>query len=569
MSTLVSLIPKLEVRLAGSAMPDAFAELIDEVVVHSHLRLPDSFAIRLSNPGELFDSDEIALGTDVEILLAPSGGGPYASVVRGEIVALEPHFDARGSSLSVRGYDYSHKLNRSRLTATYQSMSYGDIARKVLMASGIAIGSIESAGPAHAFVQQTNETSWDFLWRLAREIDFELVMTGAKINFRKAGPAGGKAIEVTLGDDLQTFRPRTTGVQQVDQVMVRGWDPAAKQAIVATAELPAPASTIGMDHADAVSAFGGGNIAVVDRPVASQPQAQALADSIAAQLANAFVEGEGVVVGRPELVGGATVEIAGIGQRFSGTYAVTAATHRIRRRDGYTTSFEISGRSARTILGMEAPRPARTWARSVVVGVVTNNSDPDGLGRIRVQCLELDDAHEGWWARLTAPSAGATRGLLMLPQPGDEVLLAFEHDADQHPFVLGALWNGTATPGKLAHDDGSFHLASDAQVLIDAGDTIAVTAVKDITVDAEGKLDQHSAAEAKLASDADVAVSAGAGMKLSAQTALDLESATTVTLSGNSQVQLKAGGQLEITAASVKIQANAVVQISAPQIMLG
>lgn len=568
MTTLVSLIPKLEVRLAGSRMPDAYAELIDEIVVHSHLRLPDSFAIRLSNPGDLIDSDAIGLGTDVEILLAPSAGGPYASVVRGEIVALEPHFDTRGSSLSIRGYDYSHKLNRSRLTATYQEMSYGDIARKVLMASGIATGTIES-GPTLAFVQQTNETSWDFLWRLAREIDCELVMTGTKINFRKAGAAAGTAIKVTLGDDLRTLRPRTTGVQQVDQVMVRGWDPSSKRAIVATAGLPAPGSTIGMAHADAVSAFGGGNIAVVDRPVASQAQAQALADSIAAQLANAFVEGEGTVVGRPELLAGSTVEIAGVGERFAGTYAVTAATHRMRRRDGYTTSFEISGRSTRTILGMQAPRPARTWARSVVVGVVTNNSDPDGLGRIRVQCLELDDAHEGWWARLTAPSAGATRGLLMLPQPGDEVLLAFEHDADQHPFVLGSLWNGTATPGKLVHEDGSFHLASDKQVVIDAEDVIAVTGAKDITVDAIGKLDQHSTDAAQLASDADVTVSAGAGMKLSAQTSLDVDAGTTMTLTGNTQVQLKAGGELEITATAVKVQGSTVVQISAPQILLG
>ncbi|CAA9470771.1 MAG: hypothetical protein AVDCRST_MAG67-9 [uncultured Solirubrobacteraceae bacterium] len=569
MSPPQPLIPKLEIRLAGSPMPDAFVELVDELVVHSHLRLPDSFAIRLVNPEDVVDSDAISLGTDVEILLGPATGGPLESVARGEIVALEPHFEARGSSLRVRGYDYSHKLNRSRLTATYQSMSYGDIAERVLRASGIAIGDIDDSGAPLPFVQQTNETAWDFLWRLAREIDFELVMTGTKINFRAADGARGQgAIKLALGEDLFAFRPRVSGVQQVDEVVVRGWDPASKQAIVATAALPAPASAIGVSHADSVSAVGGGTIAVVERPVTSQGQAQALAESVAAQLANTFVEGEGSVLGQPALLAGSTIEVSGVGTRFAGTYAVTAATHRVRQRDGYMTSFEISGRSARTILGDVAPRPARRWARSVVVGVVTNNQDPDGLGRVRVQSLELDDDHEGWWARLTAPSAGTGRGLLMLPQPGDEVLLAFEHDGDENPFVLGCLWNGTALPGALVHEDGSFHLASDRQVAIDAGDTITVTAAKDLVLEAEGKLDQHAVGAATLASDADVDVSAGAAMKVAARSSLQLD-ATTVTLTGAGQVELTADGALVIKAAQVQIQASAIAQISAPLIQLG
>jgi phage protein D len=569
MTTAKPLIPKLEIRLAGSPMADAFVELVDELVVHSHLRLPDSFAIRLVNPEDVVDDAAISLGTDVEILLGASTGGPLASVVRGEIVALEPDFDTRGSTLRLRGYDYSYKLNRSRLTATYQSMSYGDIADKVLRASGIAIGVIDDTGGTLPFVQQTNETAWDFLWRLAREIDFELVMTGPKINFRKAGGAPGQqAIKVALGDDLIAFRPRVTGVQQVDDVVVRGWDPATKQVIVATAALPAPASAIGVSHGASVSAAGGGTVAVVERPVSSQAQAQALANSVAAQLANTFVEGEGSVLGQPALLGGSTLEVSGVGTRFAGTYAVTAATHRVRRRDGYMTSFEVSGRSARTILGDAALRPTRRWARSVVVAVVTNNADPDSLGRVRVQSLELDDDHEGWWARLTSPSAGSGRGLLMLPQPGDEVLLAFEHDGDENPFVLGCLWNGTALPAELVHEDGSFHLASDKQVLIDAAENITITTAKDLSIDAKGKLDQHATGAATIASDADVEVQAGAAMKVSAQTTMALE-ATTVSLAGRGQVELQADGSLSIKAAQIQIQANAVVQISAPMIQLG
>ncbi len=567
MST-ATLIAGFEVRLDGSKLEDRFAQLVDDVVVQSHLRLPDSFAFRLTNPGELIDDGALALGADVEILFAPPGDEQVSSVVRGEIVALEPHFDTRGTSLTVRGYDYSHKLNRTRVTSTYQSMTCGEIAQKVLSRSGVNIGTVDDAGGARPFVQQTNETDWEFLWGLAREVDFELVMTGNSANFRRAGESRGAPVTAALGDDLLAFRPRVTAVQQVDEVIVRGWDPSTKQTIEATAAPPAPSSTIGMDRGQSVGAFDGGTVAVVDRPIATQAQAQALADSVAAQLANAYVEGEGTIVGNPLVLAGSRIDVNGVGTRFGGTYAVTAATHRFRRRDGYRTSFEVSGRSARTLLGGDGQRTSRTWARSVVVGVVTNNQDPDALGRVRVQCLELDSEHEGWWARLTAPSAGADRGLLMLPQPGDEVLLAFEHDDDEHPFVLGSLWNGTATPGELAHEDGSFHLASDKQVTIDAAEAMTLNAGQDLTVETAGALAAHSSKAASLASDADISLEAQTAMKLAAGTSLDVEGMT-VKLAGSGQVEVSADGALSVKGATVRIEASGMVQISAPQIMLG
>jgi uncharacterized protein involved in type VI secretion and phage assembly len=78
----------------------------------------------------------------------------------------------------------------------------------------------------------------------------------------------------------------------------------------------------------------------------------------------------------------------------------------------------------------------------VVVGVVTNNQDPDGLGRVKVRFPWLSAEHESHWARMVTPMAGNDRGFYMLPEVDDEVLCAFEHGSVEHPYVLGALWNG-------------------------------------------------------------------------------------------------------------------------------
>ncbi|MER3486793.1 MAG: type IV secretion protein Rhs, partial [Chloroflexota bacterium] len=57
---------------------------------------------------------------------------------------------------------------------------------------------------------------------------------------------------------------------------------------------------------------------------------------------------------------------------------------------------------------------------------------------------------ESAWARLASPMAGAGRGLFILPEVGDEVLVAFEHGDINYPVIVGMLWNGRDKPPQLA-----------------------------------------------------------------------------------------------------------------------
>jgi len=93
----------------------------------------------------------------------------------------------------------------------------------------------------------------------------------------------------------------------------------------------------------------------------------------------------------------------------------------------------------------------------VVVGVVTNNQDPDGLGRVKVRFPWLSEDHESHWARMVTPMAGNDRGFYTLPELDDEVLCAFEHGNVEHPYVLGALWNGQDKP-PADNADGKNHI---------------------------------------------------------------------------------------------------------------
>ena len=87
-----------------------------------------------------------------------------------------------------------------------------------------------------------------------------------------------------------------------------------------------------------------------------------------------------------------------------------------------------------------------------MVGIVTDNQDPDGLGRVRVKCPTLTEDHESNWARMIGTGAGKSRGFDCLPEIDDEVLVGFEHGDIHRPYVIGGVWNGKDAPPETVED---------------------------------------------------------------------------------------------------------------------
>ncbi len=88
----------------------------------------------------------------------------------------------------------------------------------------------------------------------------------------------------------------------------------------------------------------------------------------------------------------------------------------------------------------------------VVVGIITNNQDPDELGRVKINLPWLSEDYESDWIRICSFMAGGDRGGWFLPEVDDEVLVAFEHGDVRLPYVIGSLWNGQDTPPETNSD---------------------------------------------------------------------------------------------------------------------
>lgn len=82
----------------------------------------------------------------------------------------------------------------------------------------------------------------------------------------------------------------------------------------------------------------------------------------------------------------------------------------------------------------------------VVVGTVTNNQDPEGLGRVKVKITIREDDSETNWAPVATLMAGNGSGSLFVPEVGDRVLVAFLLGDIEEPYVIGMLWDSENTP---------------------------------------------------------------------------------------------------------------------------
>ena len=444
-----ALISHIYITLRGSDAPQALMHSLVEVTVDSSLHLPDVATVVLNDPGLQWRAHELlAPGTALVVSTKSRNGASAQPIFDGEIVELEPDFRPGTQLLTVRAFNRLHRLTHGRYVRSFLNVSDADLVQKIASEVGLQ-AAVTSTSQIHDYVLQHNQTNLEFLRSRMSALGHLLVVRGRTLHSAPPTP-GGAAVELEWGVSLSEFRPRLTAMGRADGVTVRGWDPANKREIVGQAENGRGTPEVGAERNGGQmvkTAFSlSSPMLVTDRPVRTQAAADQLAQAVADRIAGSYIEAEGVGPGDPSITAGALVRMSAVGERFGGTYYVTSATHSHRASEGYSVQFAVTGHRPGTLIGLLAPTAERDAVAGMVVGIVTDNQDPDGLGRVKVKYPFLSSEHASAWARLVAPGAGAQRGWEWVPEVNDEVLIGFEHGDVHYPYVIGGLWNGTDAP---------------------------------------------------------------------------------------------------------------------------
>jgi len=560
-----------QVAVDGTPLRQDVEVLLERVVVDSSLHGPDLVELRLRDQGrDVLRRARVRIGSILEVSGSRAGEGRLAPLACVEVTTLEHDFGPEGSVAVVRGYDLSHRLCRGRRTASYNDVTDADVVRQVARRAGLPVGQVEDGGPTHDHVAQLNATDWDFLTARGRETGHEVVVQDGRLHWRRPGPADEapdavegvgeprERVQLTLGANLLSLRPRLSAADQVPEVVVRGWDPHTKSAVVGRAAAATVGARAAVGPGELAATFDVAPHTVVDRPVTDQRVADATASACAEALASAHAEAEGVAVGDPRLVAGAAVVLAMAGWPYDGKYVVTSARH-VYDGTGYRTHLSCSGRNDRSLWGLVArgrgaARASGPPVPGVVTGIVTGVDDPDGLGRVKLRFPWLAEDYESWWVRVAAPGAGPDRGMVWLPEVNDEVLVAFEHGDTRSPFVVGSLWNGVDTPplgdglvdgstGAVARRGFVSRLGHRLVFLDDDGQSgVAV-----LTGDDALRLSLNaSTTTIRVASDGTVEITGSRGVQISSDGAISIHAGKTLELKGDTGVTIDGGPMVDV-----------------------
>ncbi len=330
-----------DVFIGGTQIPD---DHFISLTVDRDMNQPDMAAIVLSNQGNAYSGKKIGDSVEVKI------GNPPESVYKGEITGLEPHFQGGGkTTLLIRAMNKFHRLLRKRKSLTFADKTDQQIITQVIGDSGLTLDWKFDKSITYKHVYQHNLTDMEFVRQRAARLGMHLWCVDTTLHCKFPELQKDSGISLTLdpskdGVGLKGFKPRINSSAIVKTVTCKGWNPETKELI--TGKFEAQSSPLGSEGASGASGdLGSQETFMVDQPVFSKEEADALARGKHMDLSLSYVTGEAETLGSSKFDLGIVVKLSvGGSDPFNGKYYIMGITHRhaSSSKDGMTTTLRLA-----------------------------------------------------------------------------------------------------------------------------------------------------------------------------------------------------------------------------------
>lgn len=441
------------VRIDGQEIRHSVSSVqLDQFIDRHHeLRIRLLHVAQESSSSDFADPAPFAgyLGKTIGVTIAPQGTVVAASQEMQFVgivtqVDIENSIDALNSVL-ITAKSPTIVMDAATRDAFFYDQKASDIIAAILQKHSITLGGNTTTNGTLKFCVQYGETDYRFVRRLAGANGLFAFYDGQRFSTAKA--SGSSPQELAWRQSLGAFSVGLgTGSFQHEGIT---WDYVRKSAIAAqpSASTPALSGVLKKSLDASKQVFTKASTSPI-QPVV--PDARTLDQVMEARKGAALgcmilCEGTSVM---PSVAVGKCVRITGMGSAIDGTYWVNEVSHAFDESGQYSNTF----RATPVDIANPYNSPTLPPVTQVQTALVTDNNDPEGLGRVKVKFPWMDQ-NETPFIRIAMPDAGNERGWFLMPEVNDEVLVAYEQGDPDHPIILGCLYNGMDKP---AYGSGAF-----------------------------------------------------------------------------------------------------------------
>ncbi len=527
----------------------------------------------------------------------PMGEGFFTGIIT-ETEADKSQDSFSGDFITIKGYSPTILMDNGPHCNTFEKKTLTDIVTAVSGDYGVAIKTTPLSSDTLEYTVQYNQSSFEFIKHLAIKYGEWMYYDGQATYF---GTNSGDEITLSYGVELTDFNLRLMAQPKLAEYVTNDYytDKLSQQKLANGTALP--------DYYNFMA--GKSEKLYIQQPSSSYLQHSADGSQDANLKAAIGTQAEGKVADMVLLSGtsrnsgikiGSMVSIVHqtLGQEVEyGKYLVVSVKHFASESGDYQNHFEA--------IPEGAVNPPYTNIHvqnncSSQRAIVMENADPETLGRIRVQFPWQTSTYSPW-IRIAQPHSGANKGFHFIPELGEEVMVGFEGNNVEMPFVLGSLYNGSGKVDEFTTDtndakvirtrsghtielndkDGeekiniydnegsiiTFDTANKSLIInsaenidiaakninISAEENIVIGAKANIDIAAEGDLNEQAKGNIALQSDGDTTVSS--------KGELAMEATSDATISGMNAV-FEGSVKAELNGAQTKVTGSAMTEVS-------
>jgi phage protein D/phage baseplate assembly protein gpV len=425
-------LSRVKVEIDGRPISQNEAQALGEIHVRQRLSAPAQCELVFFDPPESFDNAPVMTpGAPLRVFVSEQ------ELFSGQVTAIDYVYGPEsGRELRVRAYDPLIRLRKRQPARAHVWFSLAELASDMANDLGLRVEASADSLKWKRVIQH-RQSDLDLLVEIAERCGLSFAVRGSSLHiFSQEGV--GQPISLSLGDSLFETRIEINSHHACRAVSVKGWDPwraeaHSGQASRARTGRKLRAGTTPIRPSDA------GERTLAGVAVQDDRQAEAFAQAEIDLCAAREVTLWGVAEGDPRLRPGARVMIDGVADALAGQYVLTSVNHTIDAQRGFISEISTAPPAPRS-------QPEGTSKGALAtLGVVTKIDDPEKLGRIQVSLPALGDVETDWMEVLSA-GGGAGKGLLMIPDVGDRVLVLCAGGDPAQGVALGGLFGPKGLP---------------------------------------------------------------------------------------------------------------------------